>query len=355
MKRIPQKLSLVVFSILVTVLVLEIIFRLLSIQPTTGSTLYVNLREALEISTHPFYPNYSGDRVAYYLYKYKPDAYWATEYPSNERGYFNEYNQVVYLTNTDGYRDEQFQHRRRDVFRIIAIGDSMTLGEGVRAEDIYAKVTEAMLRSEGLGVEVYNLGVNGYGIRDEAASLEAHLRAYHPDFVIWGYGLNDISHAAFDEWIEMMDKSKGSTLFDSPSLFLNFVQERIWKLYSSREYTSFVLGLYQSPKHWTELTSLLRYVHRTIREQQADLLVLVLPHLDALDSQDYAFAPVHDLLAGFFKDEGLNVIDFTRAFGEHGARELRVHEVDGHPNEIAHRIVAQEIVRKIKSVQGLRQ
>ncbi|MFQ5976371.1 MAG: hypothetical protein ACE5J5_08665, partial [Candidatus Hydrothermarchaeales archaeon] len=110
---------------------------------------------SLQISPHPFYPNYKGDITGGYLYKYKPNSIWATQYPDNNRGYFNERNQITYKLNSDGYRDSEFKPKHSSIYRIISIGDSFALGEGVKSEDTYSKVLEKLLKSINRNIEVY--------------------------------------------------------------------------------------------------------------------------------------------------------------------------------------------------------
>ena len=339
-----KNLGLSLFSVLVTCLLLEFCFRLFDVRYSDiSSTKYINVSQCLQTSPHPFYPGYNGHQISYYSYKYKPNSTWATQYPNNERGYFDANNQIEYKMNSDGFRDYEFEAKNTNTFRILVIGDSYAFGEGVKLEDSFAKVLEVKLREKNSNIEVYNLGVNGFDIRDEIAVLQNNLELFKPDMVIWGYVLNDISHPAFDLWPAEMKKIKRTFYLKSSSYLLNYIQERVWNSYYSEQYIRFVLGKYNNPVDWNEVTVLFREALTRIQDAKASMVVLVFPDLNALSRNQYAFEPIHNKLRDLFKAENLHFIDFSNVFKLYGPLNLRVHSIDAHPNEIGHRIIAEKI------------
>src|SRR5512134_166244 len=70
--------------------------------------------------------------------------------------------------NADGFRDREFPVERGAAARIVALGDSVTFGWGVPAEDAWPKQLERLLAADGgPDPEVLNLGVGGYNTRQE--------------------------------------------------------------------------------------------------------------------------------------------------------------------------------------------
>src|SRR6266516_3569691 len=68
-------------------------------------------------------------------------------------------------TNSLGLReDKEYGQKQPDTYRILAIGDSFTMGVGVDLADTYEKVLERFLQSKSYGrtYEVINAGVPGY-------------------------------------------------------------------------------------------------------------------------------------------------------------------------------------------------
>ena len=58
---------------------------------------------------------------------------------------------------------------------VLAVGDSMTFGEGVAAGETYSAVLE-----RALGVRVYNAGVPGYSSAQMLGRLRRYLPMFHP-------------------------------------------------------------------------------------------------------------------------------------------------------------------------------
>ena len=82
------------------------------------------------------------------------------------------------------------------VHRVLALGDSVTFGEGLPVEQAYPALLEAELdRLEPGRWEVVNAGVEGYNTAAELAYLERHGLALGPEAVVVGFNLNDFDYA----------------------------------------------------------------------------------------------------------------------------------------------------------------
>ena len=80
------------------------------------------------------------------------------------------------------------------VFRVQAIGDSVTFGFGVRLEDTWVKQLEARLRAQfpGRTVEVVNAAMGNTGLDYYLHVLQTQSAQLGPDLVLVGLVLNDI-------------------------------------------------------------------------------------------------------------------------------------------------------------------
>lgn len=77
-------------------------------------------------------------------------------------------------------------------FRILSLGDSYAMGQGVADDETYALVLQAMLRrGHGKSVEVINAGVDGYNTIQEAAWLEEMGASLEPDCIVLLWCGND--------------------------------------------------------------------------------------------------------------------------------------------------------------------
>lgn len=349
--KLLKNVLLLLASLMATGLIIEGCFRFFDIRPADiGATTYNN-SQSLQYTP---YPGYTGNNKSYSWYKYKPNSTWSTQYPSNERRYFDSNNQIEYTINSDGFRDYQFGPKKPGIFRIVVIGDSYALGEGVKLEDCFSKVLEKKLREKNNNIEVYNLGVNGYDIRDELAILQNNLDLFKPDMVIWGYVLNDISRPAFGLWPAEMKKIKKAIFVKSTSYLLKFIQHRLWKMYYSKQYVRFVLDTYNNQEYWNDVTVLFRQALRTIQASDASMIVLVFPDLNALSRKKYSFESIHNKLSKFLQAERVHFIDFSDVYKMYGPLKLRVHTIDAHPNEIGHRIVAEKIMQDRVFIDNLK-
>ena len=99
---------------------------------------------------------------------------------------------VKVATNSHGLRDREFAFERTPgVRRILLIGDSLTLGWGVEAEDTFAKRLERLFAADGKQVEVVNTGVGNWNTVQEVQYFLAKGAAYKPDIVVLGFFVND--------------------------------------------------------------------------------------------------------------------------------------------------------------------
>lgn len=96
--------------------------------------------------------------------------------------------------NSQGLRDREIPlEKAPGVYRILVLGDSQTFGQGVQAEETYAKVLErALPEVDGRKVEVVNTGVPGTGTAHQLWYLEQKGWRYQPDAVVVGFYFNDI-------------------------------------------------------------------------------------------------------------------------------------------------------------------
>lgn len=95
--------------------------------------------------------------------------------------------------NTDGLRDRPHPLEKPPrTFRLVFLGDSVTMGHGVSATEAYPRVLQAQLDDEGWRVEVFNVALQGWSTRQELLAYERLARRYQPDLVVLAVCLNDV-------------------------------------------------------------------------------------------------------------------------------------------------------------------
>ena len=73
---------------------------------------------------------------------------------------------------------------------IVALGDSLTEGFGVRKEEAYPFLVEKELLSKGHAVKVVNAGISGSTSASAPSRIKWHIRS-KPDIIIIALGGND--------------------------------------------------------------------------------------------------------------------------------------------------------------------
>jgi hypothetical protein len=129
---------------------------------------------------------------------WEPDAQLGTKLIPGMKGWWtqeeHEFTVPVQIT-SDGRRDlERPLEKTPGTYRILLLGDSFVEAMQVPIEQTFARTLEATLnRGGGTPVEVYSMGVSGYGTTSEYLWYRDHGRAFHPDLVLLSfYPGNDV-------------------------------------------------------------------------------------------------------------------------------------------------------------------
>jgi len=98
-----------------------------------------------------------------------------------------------FVTNSLGFREqEEVTVPKGDEFRILALGDSVTVGIGVPAEDTYVAQLRKLLQPAAKPIRTINAGVAGYSVWQEVDLLEETRHAVQPDLVTLAFYWNDV-------------------------------------------------------------------------------------------------------------------------------------------------------------------
>jgi lysophospholipase L1-like esterase len=110
--------------------------------------------------------------------------------------YWESFGHKPIIINEYGQHDDSFPiKKRKKEFRILNLGDSITMGHGVTKDETYSKFLELIL-SDSLAeyeiIQAINTGVQGYSTFQELEVLKRSLR-FEPDIVTIGFCLNDVT------------------------------------------------------------------------------------------------------------------------------------------------------------------
>jgi lysophospholipase L1-like esterase len=135
---------------------------------------------------------YSLERNMYF----EADPYLGYRHRPLSEGFYP--NGVEARANSLGFRDDEFSKTKAPgTFRILALGDSYTVGANVEQPDVYPQVLERLLtEASGTTVEVINAGVGGYDPFHYATFVEQYAAEYDPDMLLLGFFVGNDAFSA---------------------------------------------------------------------------------------------------------------------------------------------------------------
>jgi len=136
----------------------------------------------------------------------------------NSEAYFRGTSVRMYhlKTNSVGLREREIPFEKPDgTFRILLLGDSMSMGEGVASEKTYLRQLESLLEKEATErIETINAAVRGYGSDQELLLFRRLGKTYDPDLVILAFFLyNDMQ----DNWEAKLFQWEEGKLIQQPA------------------------------------------------------------------------------------------------------------------------------------------
>jgi hypothetical protein len=289
-------------------------------------------------------------------------------YPDDPRGYFRDRNTVESRINSLGFRGPEFQRKKENgVFRIAFLGDSFTMGRGVKFEDTYPQVvsTELNRRHNGSGVrfESYNFGVGGGNLVNSLNVFVTSVVGSSPDMVILGLTLNDVEPNIFvQEKIggrfkavrlpRALDSFEGAKMPLGRQADGRLASYRVlYKAWNSIRMSTRTVKYYrdlygQGNSGWREVNLLaLESIAERCSRRRIPFCVLILPVFYRFDA--YPFEEIHAFLRRFHEERRIGYLDLLDSFREMRHEDLWVHKVDSHPNEKAHTVIARVVLEKV--------
>lgn len=268
--------------------------------------------------------------------------------------------------NSKGLRDREYGYSKPDgTKRILCLGDSFTFGYGVRAEETFPKVLERSLnagRMQSTKWEVINAGVCCAGTAHQLAYFDTEGQRYGPDIVVlcicgrndftdntrsWLYSVDDgklVKHTAHVGLVARLRYTvrhlPGYSFVFAKSHLLTFVKRRLARCVAA--------GLAETPgdpasaaaadTRAFELTEhLLLALNNGCERRNCRLVVMVVPRSDAGGHPE----PVADLIASV-KKHGILYADLAPRFSEETrCGTENYYPLDGHWNAQGHRLAAQ--------------
>ena len=247
-----------------------------------------------------------------------------------------------------GFRGRDFLERDQegwDTFRILVLGDSLTMGWGVAEEDRYTNVIETKLRERysDINIEVINLGIHGYETIQEEKILQRMWSIIKPNLTIIGFTQNDpnISYKYYLPY-KMPIPERSRFLMDK-SLTFRLVESWYDELYRwTKKIPSHAqevnLAFEKDSSSWKLFERSVRHIADFVagRTNQRPLL-MYLADVEGEKNKGHYW-----MVRDTFEKNGFIWVEM--AAGHH---YIPVSRFEGHPNEENHKYYAQALVDTI--------
>jgi len=252
-----------------------------------------------------------------------------------------------------GFRDVEHSLQKPDgVYRIVLIGDSVAMGQGVQPQEALGRVLERALSASGARVEVIVLAVTGYSTSQEVALLEIGYR-YRPDLVVWTYVLNDPADP-------IVDNANGElgAYFHAPTSYALDYLAALWTRSVRR------IAARNCPEEWhlrmhcmyrDQIERNFATIARSARDHSVPVVVFVIPLLPEGAYRTYGYAAVHDDVRALATGQGLRVVDGLPAFDGIDVEGLRLQPSGSwrdpwHPNSRGYALLGNYLAKELGPV-----
>jgi len=263
------------------------------------------------------------------------------------------YNGALHETNAFGLRSpETSREKPPGRFRIVAVGDSLVMGEGVEVGERYMDVAARELRHRERAapaeLEVVNIGLAGLDLSQSIARLEKIGLSFDPDLLVYGFTINDIEGADYVRFVELMRTARAR---EKPhaSRVVGLLRSRLRALLElfAPPVDSYVHELdynyFENPAAWGAFESRLDRLAEISRERDICTVVLLHTHLFHL----HALHPLrreYDAVARAAEARGLYVAPSLEWFEGEDPTRLWISPQDSHPNRRGHQLLAEALL-----------
>ena len=261
------------------------------------------------------------------------------------------------------------------VHRVLALGDSVTFGEGLEAEEAFpALLARELAARTGARYEVLNAGVEGYNAETELAFLEERGLALGPETAVVAFNLNDYDYAPvlgplgiltrdpaarvstrslanvseFYFLLRWLATTRGRPLGDARTAgFTPRPGERFSDL--DRYVSALRKRYYAHPSDgcWQVMVDALRGLGETARAHRLRLVIAILPDGDQVGVPDPDLLPQRKVLA-ICAEAALDCLDLYPVFAAAAPHGELFFDIM-HPNAAGHRVVARALAEHLRS------
>ena len=251
-------------------------------------------------------------------------------------------------------RTSEFPLKRKDVFRIVVVGDSLTYGYGIEERYTYSAVLQRLMDND-YSIEFLNLASNGLQSEDIKNRIDEFLPRLQPNLVIYGVCHNDFLPAGVEQYSVVNDafsvpipehvKQTLATRSRVIRLIGDGYNELLLKLGLRADFYDDILKDFRSyqARFAQDIEAMNSFV---MSQGLPPVVAMVLDQVPVKDPRGYMITKAAE---GYLKQGGMTVIDTEPYYRRFSHEDLRVSRWEGHPNEVANAIWAKMIETHLRS------
>jgi lysophospholipase L1-like esterase len=254
-----------------------------------------------------------------------------------------------------GEQRGRFDEGRRTagVPRLLIVGDSITWGQGVRDwRNVWTEKLATALEQRG-PVELAVVAAPGRGITEHIAVLDRYGERVQPDVIIYQWYVNDLevigerprNERIWQRWPMHRSLRQSSYLYF-------FLDHRLSALLPQpeRSYQQYILDDFAPGRpEWTEYVRMFDEFSARAKALAPARVLILYPQVPFRGA--YPLQPVNDRMRELAAKHEYRVVDLTDAmntFNTHASI------FDAHPNEQAHAVIAEHVLKAIEELPSLR-
>lgn len=253
-------------------------------------------------------------------------------------------NGVEYSINSFGLRDKEYSFKKNN-YRIIALGDSITMGYGVALEDSFTKKLEAIINFDNKRrVEILNFGVPGYNTKMEYMLLKEIGLEFDSDMVILIYTLNDIFSYPESILFKLpLPVVKVIEKIHNHSCLVQYLRCRLKDAVKQKGYSDPDSLFSDKNILWQENKQYIREIASLCKNKDNKLIFVIYPH--SIGSWNiYALKNVCVSIQEFAESQGIPTLNLFPCFEKvMMENKVTLGEDDPHLNSQGHEIVAKAV------------
>ncbi|MEC7641179.1 MAG: SGNH/GDSL hydrolase family protein, partial [Nitrospinota bacterium] len=289
------------------------------------------------------------------------------KYSDPRFAYNKEWSKKFVTLNSHGFRDYEYSiEKPDDVFRIMVMGDSQTVGHGIeKLNDTWPKILESSLNEgfEKKKFEVINMANWGYNFDKFFYDTFERAFKFQPDIIlIQVFFHNDVltprnHHCDYGQFIhwgsDFFEDLKTVNRFLNKSRLYQFFKFRLdqllIKLGRKKSYADCLKERFDS-RGWDMSMVYLNQIIKASKLKNVKIMLSILPVLYNLD--DYEIYWAHEKLKNHCHAQQITCLDLF----DHGLKGIDTHEIvvssqDLHLNEKGLEVVGNEVYKKLSPLR----